>query len=288
MRGYRKQNIGWNCKEMMIAITQKQRREKVIDKRSGITLVALVISIIIILVLAAITINMTIGENGIIQRAMQAKENTFLAQIEEEESLNRLYNELFENGGPWEEASKEELAEISEFKKAIAEAITRQKVETSSEDSIDTMVENIAKILKARTEDATATSEDIGIDKTAYVNGEKLVGSTSDKVIEEQEEQAAVPLKEKFYLYHEGNQYTDITGGWRLGYNPGYSSLTFRDTYMEYYTANSNYDCNLNTAKAIDLSGYSRLYFEFEFPSSTPQNHAATTFGVGTNPRLPI
>lgn len=288
MRRYEKNSMKCTNEEKISKRIKIENRKKVIDKNLGITLIALVIGIIILLILAGITINMTIGQNGIIERAKQAKDNMLLAQIEEQESLNRLYDEYIANGGPWEEASKEELAEISEFKKAIAKAITEQKVETSSEDSIDTMVENITKILKARTEDATATLEDIGIDKTAYVNGEKLVGSISDKVIEEQEEQVTVPLKEKFYLYHAGNQYTDITGGWRLGYNPGYSSLTFRDTYMEYYTGNGNYDCNLNTTKAIDLSGYSRLYFEFEFPSSTPEAHASTIFGVGTNPRLSI
>lgn len=45
------------------------------NKRNGITLVALVITIIIMLILAGITINLTIGENGIIKKAQQAGEN---------------------------------------------------------------------------------------------------------------------------------------------------------------------------------------------------------------------
>ena len=42
-------------------------------KEKGITLVALVVTIIIILILAGITINMIVGENGIIRSAQEAK-----------------------------------------------------------------------------------------------------------------------------------------------------------------------------------------------------------------------
>ena len=54
---------------------------------SGITLVALVVTIIVLLILAGITIAMLTGENGIINRAFQAKEATEYAQIEEEVAL---------------------------------------------------------------------------------------------------------------------------------------------------------------------------------------------------------
>jgi len=41
---------------------------------SGITLVALVVTIIILLILAGIAINLSIGENGLFERAKQAKD----------------------------------------------------------------------------------------------------------------------------------------------------------------------------------------------------------------------
>ena len=49
----------------------------------GITLIALVISIIILLILAGITILAISGENGIIQRAVEAREKTEVAQEKE-------------------------------------------------------------------------------------------------------------------------------------------------------------------------------------------------------------
>ena len=41
-------------------------------KREGITLIALVITIIVLLILAGITIELTLGKNGIIARARKA------------------------------------------------------------------------------------------------------------------------------------------------------------------------------------------------------------------------
>ena len=54
----------------------------------GITLIALVISIIVLLILAGITILAISGENGIIQRAVEAREETEEAKKTEQNTLN--------------------------------------------------------------------------------------------------------------------------------------------------------------------------------------------------------
>ena len=45
-------------------------------KQKGITLIALVITIIVLLILAAVTINALSGDNGILKRATEAKQKT--------------------------------------------------------------------------------------------------------------------------------------------------------------------------------------------------------------------
>ena len=50
----------------------------------GITLIALIITIIVLLILAGVTLNMVIGENGIFGKANNAKNKTEIAQYEEE------------------------------------------------------------------------------------------------------------------------------------------------------------------------------------------------------------
>ena len=57
-------------------------------KKEGITLVALVITIVVLLILAGITISLTIGQNGIITRAQDAGKNYLNAQQQELEGLN--------------------------------------------------------------------------------------------------------------------------------------------------------------------------------------------------------
>ena len=52
-------------------------------KEKGITLVALVVTVIILLILASVTLSMLTGDNGIISKAREAKEKTEIAEWEE-------------------------------------------------------------------------------------------------------------------------------------------------------------------------------------------------------------
>lgn len=63
-------------------------------KNKGITLMALVITIIILLILVGIVIYLSIGENGIIRKSQYAKETYLNAQRIEEEQLNELDRRL--------------------------------------------------------------------------------------------------------------------------------------------------------------------------------------------------
>ncbi len=60
---------------------------KTLRRNKGITLIALVVTIIVLLILAGISIAMLTGQNGILNRATEAKEKTRVAQEDENEKL---------------------------------------------------------------------------------------------------------------------------------------------------------------------------------------------------------
>ena len=53
------------------------------QKNKGTTLIALVITIIVLLILAGVTISTLTGENGILTKATTAKNQTIISQDEE-------------------------------------------------------------------------------------------------------------------------------------------------------------------------------------------------------------
>ena len=75
------------------------------QKNKGITLIALVVTIVILLILAGISISMLTGQNSILNRAKEAKEKNLKSQKEEQSVLNN-YEEKISNyvGVDWEYA----------------------------------------------------------------------------------------------------------------------------------------------------------------------------------------
>ena len=63
-------------------------------KKDGITLIALVVTIVVLLILAGVSISLVIGQNGLISKAKEAKEKTEQATANEQASMSELYDEL--------------------------------------------------------------------------------------------------------------------------------------------------------------------------------------------------
>lgn len=65
-----------------------------IKSTKGITLISLVITIIILIILAGVAVNLSLGENGIFRRAKDARDKYLAATEDEQKALNELYKEL--------------------------------------------------------------------------------------------------------------------------------------------------------------------------------------------------
>ena len=72
--------------------------EETLKRNKGITLIALVVTIIVLLILAGISITMLTADNGIIKKALEAKQETEAAQ-EEENRILKEYEDLMKKYG---------------------------------------------------------------------------------------------------------------------------------------------------------------------------------------------
>ncbi len=78
-------------------------------KEKGITLVALVVTIVIMLILAGITLNIALGDNGLLKQAKKAVEKYKEAQEQENNSLSSFERQLDGIGNKIEEKRKVEV-----------------------------------------------------------------------------------------------------------------------------------------------------------------------------------
>ena len=89
------------------------------SKTSGITLIALVVTIIVLLILAGISIQMLSGNNGILQRAGEAKDETIHAQVNEQMQMDNYNYVIAHNTGE----TTSTLIEYLQSKNIIADEV---------------------------------------------------------------------------------------------------------------------------------------------------------------------
>ena len=132
----------------------------ILKEKNGITLIALVVTIIVLLILAGISINMLIGQNGILNRAGEAKSNT-------------------------EDSSDLEYLQVKAY-----EAITNYYASSSDEPEIEYVLKNI-KSTEIVADENTGTI----IYKGKTYDISDVMGKTSEqKAIDEQSDVKIKPI----------------------------------------------------------------------------------------------
>lgn len=67
-----------------------------LKKQNGITLVALVVTIVVLIILAGVSIALVLGDNGIVTKAQEAREKQAAAQNQEQGDLTNVVHWLNE------------------------------------------------------------------------------------------------------------------------------------------------------------------------------------------------
>lgn len=92
----------------------------------GITLIALVITIIVLLILAGVTIAMLTGNNGILTKATTAVSDTEKAAAEEAIKLE-VYNNIADHDGTFDLSAFSSITTNSDYSYAIGELTDSKK-----------------------------------------------------------------------------------------------------------------------------------------------------------------
>ena len=86
-----------------------ERISKTLKNKKGITLIALVVTIVVLLILAGVSVSVVADKNGIIQNSQETKEQTRAAMVEKERDLWKLEGQIYQS-----DSEKETLEKVLE------------------------------------------------------------------------------------------------------------------------------------------------------------------------------
>ena len=211
---------------------------KCLTSNTAITLVALVITIVVLLILAGITLTLVMGENGIFGKANKAKEETQKTTVEETIKLGVLENNTKEAAG---EASLNE----TELKAEIAKKLIELGFSVAEDNNVVTYYD-----------DKTIKIDDyLKIDKQKE---EKKLTEITAKDVEEHPD----------LYYGESVSYISKNGedNWKIFYSDGEHIFLIASNYIDVRDSTgkiNNEKISTNTKLTMVSEKISRVYWNF-------------------------
>ena len=98
-----------------------------LKKQKGITLIALVVTIVVLLILAGVTISLLLDENGIIAKSKDARTETRVSQIEDEVEMWKQHNFINKESNQAQESADTMLANLISRKLLTEDEIDRNQ-----------------------------------------------------------------------------------------------------------------------------------------------------------------
>ena len=98
-----------------------------LKKQKGITLIALVVTIVVLLILAGVTISLLLDENGIIAKSKDARIETRASQVEDEVGMWKQHNFINKESNQAQESADTMLANLISRKLLTEEEIDRDQ-----------------------------------------------------------------------------------------------------------------------------------------------------------------
>ena len=178
----------------------KRTIDKIKKQQKGITLIALVVTIIILLILAGVSIAMLTGNNGVLTQAKSAKENTRVGEVQEKVKLaaQAALTDNLGNGIEKEKFQEELNNMFTQGEQVSLEYDETNKKYTVTVDKYEVEVSNMGAVGEAK--EATIQAKLT----LTYKNTEQKAGENVAKVVDKN-----VPIPTNFY-YVGGTKDTGV------------------------------------------------------------------------------
>ena len=178
----------------------KRTMDKIKKQQKGITLIALVVTIIILLILAGVSIAMLTGNNGVLTQAKSAKENTRVGEVQEKVKLaaQAALTDNLGNGIEKEKFQEELNNMFTQGEQVGLEYDETNKKYTVTVDKYEVEVSNMGAVGEAK--EATIQAKLT----LTYKNTEQKAGENVAKVVDKN-----VPIPTNFY-YVGGTKDTGV------------------------------------------------------------------------------
>lgn len=241
-------------------------------KQNGITLIALIITIVILLILAGVVLNLTIGERGIFNIAKNASKNFMDAQNKELSDLDKLYSELKIATGD----NSQITVNIEDLKKIIQEEVNSQLDATVDEKINERMKTGVNGISSG-----SLLLEAIN-DRTSVTSGENLTSfilspsSSFSEYFDYNTSNGELTCKQEgWYMLHHRIVIKNTNNNW--------SSVLFRSMVNGIDLANdyvddalsSTYNCRNSNSYSVYINQGDKVSV-----NKTLNNQSATSFHV--------
>ena len=142
-----------------------------LKNKKGITLIALVVTIVVLLILAGVTISLLLDENGIIAKSKDARTETRVSQIEDEVGMWKQHNFINKESNQAQESAETMLANLISRKLLTEDEIDRDQELITIKKKDGTIVKEISY-----------SSVTINISKTPATEKSRAVILTVDSV----------------------------------------------------------------------------------------------------------
>ena len=198
-------------------------------KEKGITLIALVITIIVLIILAGVTIAMLVGENGILTKAIEGKEQTRKAGAEEQVQI-AVMGSIKNDGNIDNKELKNNLDKIDKIT-GVPEEITDEDFPlTVNVDGYDVVINKDGTIKEAgkwkeviEDGETIITDGNIKLKVGDYINYDPRIDENGEKVVNEDGTPKSYTSPEGTNLKAQGGQIQEVD----VEKGNGYSEQTY-------------------------------------------------------------